>query len=165
MIKPVIIAVIAVSSLQLLAYCSLSKKKAEIPSFNLLLIDSSTLFNTRQIPDGRPIALVFFSPDCEHCQKETSSLLTKMDSLKNVRFYFVAIDPLERLKVFNTYYQIYRYPNITLGRDYTVFFPGFFKGATPPYLVLYDGYKKTQAVFDGEADISRLIGMVNKMTN
>jgi hypothetical protein len=88
-----------------------------------------------------------------------------MGSLKNVRFYFVAIDPLVRLKVFNTYYKIYQYPNITLGWDYALSFPGHFKGAAPPYLVLYDRYKRISAVIKGEVDINWLISYVNKISN
>jgi len=56
-----------------------------IPSFDFLLSDSITRVNTATIPEGTPIALLYFSPDCEHCQHETETIIHHMDSLKQVR--------------------------------------------------------------------------------
>ncbi len=154
---------ILIGSCMLLTACFSGNKKADIPSFNLLLTDSVTQFNTSQIPNDKPIAFVFFSPDCEHCQQETSDILKHMDSLKDVRFYFVSVDQIERLKVFRAYYQLHRYPNITVGRDYTFTFPIHFQVTRPPCLILFDRHKKEKAVFTGETTASKLIEVMNKV--
>lgn len=134
-----------------------------MPSFNLLLLDSVTQFNTQQIPEGKPIALLYFSPDCEHCQKETKGIIQKMDSLNQVEFYFITNDPFERLQVYNHAYKLYKYSNIILGRDYDFAFIRHFKEAAPPYLVIYDQYKKERAVFIGEYPTSQLIAFINTL--
>ena len=139
------------------------RKKDDLPSFNLLLLDSTTVFNTKDIPEGKPSIILFFSPDCEHCQAETESILKNMDSLKNVQFYLVSIDPLDRMKAFNGYYKLFRYPNITIGRDYSISFPAYYKGVVPPYSVIYDRHKKLEAVFKGQMNSSQLIAIVNKL--
>jgi hypothetical protein len=86
-----------------------------------------------------------------------------MDSLKEVNFYFLTIDPFDRLKVFNDYYKIYKYPNIILGRDYEFFFPDHFKGAAPPYLVVYDDRRKERAVFSGQTEATKIIAFINQL--
>jgi thiol-disulfide isomerase/thioredoxin len=139
------------------------KKKENFPSFNILLLDSVTLFNTQNIPEGRPFIIVFFSPDCEHCQKETADLLENMNLLRKVNFYFITIESMDRMKVFYYYYKLYRYPNITLGRDYTYFFPSHFSGVVPPYSVIYDQYKRLRAVFKGETMTSQFAAIINKL--
>jgi hypothetical protein len=139
------------------------KVKVDIPSFDLLLPDSVTHFNTNQIPDGKPIILLYFSPDCDHCQKETDSLLHNIEYLRHVQFYFITNDPIERIKVFNTYYKIYNYPNITLGQDYHFFFIGHFKPSGPPYLLIYDKNKRWRAVFKGEASVSQIVKFINTL--
>jgi thiol-disulfide isomerase/thioredoxin len=144
-----------------LASC-FAKRKPEIPVFNLLLKDSVTIFNTGNIPEGKPSVLLFFSPDCEHCQQETIDLLANMDSLKNVNFYFVTVDPMDRMRRFDTFYKLYRYPNITLGRDYTVSFPGHFKNVAPPYSVIYNPDKTMRVIFEGETPVSRFIKATHK---
>ncbi len=142
---------------------SINKGKAEIPSFNLMLQDSTTIFNTQAIPEGGPTVLIFFSPDCDHCQRETADILGKMDSLKNVRFYFVSFDPIERLKVFNGYYKIHKYTNVVVGRDYTYAFPKYFKDALPPFSVIYDKDKRLRAVYKGETTASQFISVINNL--
>lgn len=137
--------------------------KADMPSFNLLLIDSTTIFNTRDIPKGKPSVLLFFDPDCEHCQEETTDLLKNMDSLSNINFYFISINQMDRLKVFNGYYQLSRYPNITVGKDYSFFFLGHFKDVYPPYSIVYDRHKRLRAVFKGEATAKQIILIVNNL--
>lgn len=134
-----------------------------LPSFNLLLSDSATIFNTQSIPEGKPSILLFFSPDCDHCQSETAGIIKNMDSLRDVNFYFLTIDPIERLKVFNEYYDLSKYTNIKTGRDYKYYFPAHFKGASPPYLVIYDAYKRQRAIFSGQTDTWKIIAFLNQM--
>jgi hypothetical protein len=150
----------------LLLYSALMFQRSaqpRMPSFKLLLSDSITIFNTINIPEGRPCVLLFFSPDCEHCQAETESILQNMDSLKNVNFYFVTIEPFGRMKLFNEIYKISRYQNIMLGRDYTFYFPWYFKNAQPPYLVIYDRYKREKGIFSGGTEARSIIAYINQL--
>ena len=133
----------------------------DFPSFNILLPDSLTIVNTCKAWKEKPTVLVYFSPDCEHCQKETASILHNMDSLKNVQFFFITNDPLNRLIVFNWYYKIYRYSNITLGRDYSFFFPGHYKDVSPPYTMIFDQYKHLAAVYKGESEARDIIHCIS----
>lgn len=134
-----------------------------LPFFNLMLPDSTTRLNTAMIPEGKPTVLLYFSPDCEHCQHETESLLRVMESLKNIRFYFITTDSLDRMRVFYNYYHLQRYPNITVGRDYTLSFPGHFGSPDPPYTVIYDKHKRQKATFSGATNASQIVEFVNNL--
>ena len=145
----------------LLACCKSTEKPREsLPAFDLLLVDSVTIFNTAKIAEGRPIVLVYFSPDCEHCQKLTEGILQKMDSLRQVQFYFITNDPFERLHVYNLAYKLYKYHNITLGRDYSFSFLRHFKEASPPYLAIYDKNRLLRGIFHGETSTSQIISYI-----
>jgi hypothetical protein len=148
----------------LLGACTSRPKGGEpFPQFDILLADSTTRLNTASIPEGAPIVLLYFSPDCEHCQKETAAILQHMQALKNARFFFVTNDPLERLKTFKTYYKLDNYANITLGQDDRFFLLRHFKGAYPPYLVLYDKQKQQRAAYQGETSVDTIISFVNSL--
>ena len=137
--------------------CSRADRKGDIPYFDLLLKDSTTLFSTAQIPTGKAIVLIYFSPDCEHCQEQTKNILQKIDSLQNVNFYFITTDPLDRLKMFDKYYKLYNYKNITIGRDIHFSFLKYYKPPGTPYLIVFNHHKNLRAVFDGEIKVSQLI--------
>jgi thiol-disulfide isomerase/thioredoxin len=132
-----------------------------LPSFDLLLSDGLTHLNTSEIKAGKPVALLYFSPDCEHCQQETTSILHHMDSLRDVQFYFITNDSLDRAKTFRSVFQLDKYSNIILAWDNQFLFPRHFKGAFPPYLVLYDRQLRQLGAFDGEMEVSKLIALIN----
>jgi len=148
----------------LLAACQSRKRSTEVfPSFDILLSDSTTHINTGLIEKGRPTVLLYFSPDCEHCQKETEDIIKHMDLLKMARFYFVTCDPFDRLKAFIGHYRLDKYNNITIGRDEQFYLVRHFKGIAPPYLMLYDKEKKQRASYQGNIVIDTLISLVNNL--
>lgn len=129
-----------------------SYKKDKIPPFDLLLIDSTTILNTTKIDNGKPFILIYFSPDCDHCQLLTEDLLKNLKLFKNTHLYFVTSDPFERLKVFNNHYKIFRYPDITLAKDYSFFIQKYYKPKGTPYLAIYDKNKNLRVIIDGGAE-------------
>lgn len=151
-------------ALLILVACKQAKREGQVlPDFDLLLVDSVTKLNTASIPEGHPVVLLYFSPDCEHCQKETEGILKKMDSLQHVQFYFITNDSLVRLQVYNYMYKLYKYPNITLGRDYKYFFPAHFKDAAPPTMVIYDKDKMLVTIIKGEIDSSQIMSSISNI--
>lgn len=45
------------------------------PSFSLLLVDNATRINMNEIPEGKPIVIVQFSPYCLFCQAEILDII------------------------------------------------------------------------------------------
>ena len=140
-----------------------AKSSPLMPAFNLLLLDSVTHLNTEKIATGEPSIFLYFSPDCEHCQKETADILGHMNSLKRAHFYFITNDPFERLQAYNKAFKLYKYSNITLARDYTFFFPAHFEKVAPPYLVIYDQQKHLRTILQGETPVETLISSINSI--
>lgn len=139
-------------------------KRAVLPEFSILLSDSVTTFNTASIPSGNPIILIQFSADCKECQEETEQILANMNSFDNARFYFITYEKFDRLRVFNKHYKLQNYNNIVAGQDYEAFMAKHFNTRTTPFLAIYDDERKLKAVFEGKAEIDKLINVV-KETN
>lgn len=150
----------------ILSSCSLAKKKYQkIPSINLLMIDSTTVFNTKDIPKGRPFMLIYFSPDCKECQNETERILQNINELKDTKLYFITNDPLSRLKTFDKHYKLKNYSNIILGNDYEMAFPKKFQTTGTPYSLIYDKGKQLRGVFSGETDTQLILEMLQKLNS
>jgi len=147
----------------LLLVSCIYKRKPEIPPINLLMLDSVSTFNLDKIPDGKPSVFIFFSPDCEHCQRETSGILNKMDSLSNLNLYFITIDPIERLRAFNKVYDLSKYPNIILGQDYSISFPRYFKRVTIPCTIIFDQDRILRARLNGETTASQIVEITRNL--
>lgn len=134
-----------------------------MPDFKLLLPDSTTILNTKNIPDDKISILVHFESDCLECQEQTSDILKNIDSLKSVRFYFLTTERFNRLIVFNTYYKIKNYPNIVAGQDFENFYPKFMHLHGTPLLAVYDKEKKLRMIFNGRINADSLIYQLKKI--
>src|SRR5579864_2636847 len=71
-----------------------------LPSFHLLLQDSTTWFSSSRIPAGKPFVILYFSPYCPYCRGEVETITKRMDQLKNIPFYLVTNFPLSAIKQF-----------------------------------------------------------------
>jgi len=133
-------------------------KYPTLPAFNILLMDSVTILNTYNIPDGKPIGLFFFDPECSHCQKEVKQLLKSMDSIKEIQFYMITpVHSATALRKFYEDYHLGDYKNIVaVGRDYEFFFGSFFGVKYVPDLALYDSHKKLLKLFEGAMPVREL---------
>lgn len=143
--------------------CKFSKPNTTtLPSFNIQGLDSISILKSDSGLYSGPTVLLFFSPDCIHCQKETEDILSNINEFRNTKFLFISIDPLERLRVFNSHYKLFNYSNIIIGRDYGFYLPSHFKNITPPFLLVYDRQKKARAYLQGEVNAAFLDSIISK---
>lgn len=112
-------------------------KNPEVPAFNILTIDSS-YFAKENLPKNRPVVIIYFSPDCGHCQYEAKQIVQHMDSLKNAFFIWVSFHPLDQIKEFYKTYGLDKFDNIKIGRDLKYFIPSFYKVEQTPFMAIYN---------------------------
>jgi hypothetical protein len=127
-----------------------------LPPFTLIKADSSTL-TRNDLAKNRATLFMFFSPDCEHCQVQTDSILANMDKLKDVEILMATYRPIEMMKAFYEERQMEKYANIKMGYDSKYFFPPFYKMGSLPFMALYN--KKGQFItsFEGNAGIEKIL--------
>lgn len=113
-------------------------KNPTIPAFNLIKIPDSSNFTNNQLQKNIPTVLVFFMPDCDHCQDATKNLTAKIDKLKDVQIVMVAGMEFSAVKKFYADYKIADHPNITITRDPTLALPLYYKVHSIPDVYVYD---------------------------
>jgi len=113
------------------------------PDIKLLLTDSSTIFTKTDLPKDKTVVLIFFSPDCEHCQHTIKEMLPKMDSLSNLFMVWNGPSylPLEQVKEFYTHYHLADYGNIVMGKEMSYFMPLHYRIEITPYAAIYKNGK------------------------
>lgn len=128
-------------------------KYNRLPAFNIMMPDSVTIFNTYNIPDGKRVALFFFSPDCGHCHRTTQRIIDSMEMLQDVMFYmFTPMHDMNEIEKFKTRFRLNEFKNIVVvGRDYEFFFGSYYKVRVVPDIALYDAHKKFVKLIQGES--------------
>ena len=151
----------------LLAVCfflgACKRVESDIPVFNLLLSDSSTIVNTGRIPAGKIIMFVFFSPDCEYCQDETIDLIKNMEAVKSIQFYFVSLAAVSQIHEFVEFYKLGNYANITVGKDYTSSFPKLSGVKAIPTSIIYDREGQLRVVIKGGFTVKQLLEKIEQL--
>ena len=101
-----------------------------------------------------------FSPDCEHCQRETDSLLAHFNLFKKVQI--VMASPLDyiHIKTFYDKYKIANYPNITIGKDPVWFLGQFYKVRNFPTIAVYDKEGKFVKLFEGSIAVEKVAAVL-----
>lgn len=128
-----------------------------LPEFNLLLTDSTTWINTRNIPSGKPTVLFYFSPTCSYCRAQTEEIIEDMDKLKNMQFYFITHKSLTGLKNFCKEFELARYKNITIGVDTGHIVSDYFEIEGVPYTAIFNKNKKLNKSYLGKIYSSQII--------
>ena len=144
------------------------KKDLHIPNFSILQPDS-TLFTKALIPANYDYtAIVYFSPDCGHCQYTTSEILKHMDSLSNVFFVFVSYKPMPDVREFYEHYHLNLFSNIRIGRESNYSLISFYQVASTPFVAIYNRKGTLTTVYDPPShpvmEVPNLISLVNQKT-
>ncbi|HEX8331656.1 MAG TPA: redoxin family protein [Segetibacter sp.] len=129
-----------------------------IPPFKIQLTDS-TWFSKSALSNKKPTWVIYFSPDCGHCQQETEEILSNIKSLKNLQIVMIASRPFEDVKNFYDYYLIRRYPNIKMGIDAARMVTNFYKVERTPFSALYDKKGDLIKAFKVAPELSEIIAL------
>ena len=113
------------------------------PDIRLLLTDSATIYTKADLPKNKTVAIIFFSPDCEHCQHTAGEMIKKMDSLSNLVMIWNGPSylPLADDKKFYDHYHLADFSNIVLGKEMSYFLPLHYRIEITPYCAIYKNGK------------------------
>ena len=131
-----------------------------IPTFKIFTAPDSTAFTNEQLKKGKPVLLMFFSPDCDHCQKETKELLAYKQELKGIQIVMVSPVSYNLIKGFYLGYNIASMPDVKMGQDLNYVLGSKYRLRTYPAMFLYDSAGKLVKAFVGNVGVTAVLAAV-----
>ena len=131
-----------------------------IPEFTVYKAPDSTAFSRENLHKKRNTVFIIFSPDCEHCQRETQMLIQNIDKFKNTQIVMITYLPYNDMIKFYHDYKIADYPQITMARDTRFFFPVFFKVRNLPSIFVYDKKGNFKKAFEGDVKPATILAVL-----
>lgn len=114
-------------------YCQSGK----VPPFQMMQ-SGGKVFRAQDLPMGKPIVIIYFSPDCEECLALTSELIRREEEFKKASVAMITYLPVEYVTKFNAKYKLNYYPNIYVGTEgSTLFLKVYYKIEKFPFMALY----------------------------
>lgn len=133
-----------------------------LPTFDILNLDSSKTFSTYDIPEGRPIVMVFFSPDCSHCVHLGQEIVKHKEDFKKTRIYMATPMSLPATEKYADSTGLSQMKNVMIGKDHRFFCISFYGLKSFPFVAVYNGKKKLIEGFPGTFEIEDVIKAVER---
>ena len=123
----------------LLLFDSFAYSQSErVPPFQMIL-HTGKLFRAQNLPMGKHIIIVYFSPECEECHEFTTELLKRIDDFQNASIAMITYMPVEKVKPYVADNKLDKYPNIYVGTEgNTLFVANYYNIRQFPFVALYN---------------------------
>lgn len=109
----------------------------KLPPFQMMQ-SNYKVFKASNLPYERPIIIIYFSPECDHCQRLMKNFFENVKLFDNVSVAMVSFLSVETMQKFEKDYNVRRYPNIYVGTEGNSFFLRQYYGLTEmPFAATY----------------------------
>jgi len=135
-------------------------KIQQLPSFKIVAAPDSSIFTNEQLKKNQPFVLMFFNPDCDHCQKETKELLAYKKELKDLQIVMASPASFGLIKDFYNDYNISSIPGIIMGQDINYALGSRYQLRTYPSIFVYDASGKLAKAFVGNVGVPAILDAV-----
>lgn len=155
----ILVVVSAMASAQADSLLLPYQKFPTFPPVKLLLPDSTSFYTKENLPKKKPVMLVVFNPQCEHCQHETEELVQHMDQFKNIHIVMTTSSPFSDMKAFIVRYGLDRFDNIVVTQDTHFFLLSFYMLHNLPFHAFYNKKKELLSVAEGSMTIEKILAV------
>lgn len=147
-------------SIQVLAQAPDSTYK--IAPFKITLSDGKQ-FKSTDLKPGSAI-LIYFSPDCDHCQEFTKEIVQNYSKIRNKQIVMITAQPLSMVKRFIQDYSLSKYPNIKIGSEgktYKVQY--YYQIQSFPFVAMYNRNGRLSTVYQGRQPFSQFLKGIQRL--
>src|ERR1051325_10998578 len=149
----------------LLAICYSPIAKSQIlPPFEMALSSGKVLKASKDLPKRKPVIVIYFDPDCDHCQKLMNELFKRINTFRNVEIVMITFKSLSETAAFEKKYATHRYPNVIVGTEGNYFYlRNYYKLVKMPFTALYDRSQNLVYSYREETSVEDLIKRVKNL--
>ena len=138
------------------------KRFPQVPPFQILLGDSTTMYTKASLPKNKPVLLMLFSPECSHCQHSAEELVQYKEKLKGIQVVMVTLHTISQMNAFADTYGLKALPNVVVGKDVYVILPPFFSIHNLPYMAFYKRNGDLIRTVEGSLPMEKVIELFQK---
>jgi thiol-disulfide isomerase/thioredoxin len=129
----------------------------KVPPFQIIRSDGK-IFMAGNLPMGKPIVIIYFSPECEDCQQLTKELLNRIKEFNNASIAMITNLSVDKVKQYVAEYHLDTYSNIFAGTEGNSFFVGkYYSIGQLPFMALYNKNGDLIKVYNKEISIEDLL--------
>ena len=114
----------------------------------------------------KPTVIIYFHPECEHCQYEASEIGKNPERFGKVNTIMVTPDDsIKRVEVFAIKYRLWEVDNLTILLDRKNQFKNQFGASIIPSVFIYGSDKKLLKMYKGEVQMKVIVQIIEGNEN
>jgi thiol-disulfide isomerase/thioredoxin len=134
-----------------------------IPPYKILTTNDQTV-TPANLVKNKPVMIIYFAPDCPHCQKLINDIKPSMAKFKNIQVIMITFTDIRMVKTFENDYGLKAYPNFVLGTEgYTYTVQRFYKLQHTPFVAIYNKGGQLVQTFEKQPEASDLLTAIKKI--
>jgi len=135
-----------------------------IPPYHILTTDS-VYITPKNLKPHKPVMVIYFAPDCSHCQHLMMEMKPKMKEFNKVQVIMITfVEQLAAIKTFYRDFDLAKYPNFIVGTEgYSYLVQKYYNLKSTPYIALYNKNGKLANFYEKPPKIEQLVAEVKKL--
>jgi thioredoxin-related protein len=131
-------------------------QKGKLPPFKIMQTNGN-IFKAQNLPMGKPILLVYFSPECEHCEEMIKEFFKQAANFQKASVAFITYLTVDKVSKFEKDYNLGKHPNMYSGTEGSTFFVrNYYKISDMPFVALYTKNGDFVTSYEKEVDLKVL---------
>lgn len=125
-----------------------------LPKFKAINLDSVS-FEPKQ--NDKPIVIIYFNSDCEHCQSEATEIVKNQERFINTQILMLSSESLTKIKDFATKYKVLGIKNLQIAQISSKIAVENLGFKAIPHILIYDAKSNLQKQFVGKTKIEAIL--------
>lgn len=147
----------------LLAFSTVTAQPRKLPPFRMVT-DHGAVFKAEELPLSKPVVLIYFSPDCDHCQTLMRDYFARAREFDKASVVMITYLPPERVTRFCRTYHTQQYPNLFVGTEGTGFFVrNYYSVKTLPFAAVHDRSGHLIKTYNRDIPLNEIAALLKKM--
>lgn len=142
----------------LLLSLPVNSQSGKVPPFRIIQKDGK-IFKAEDLPFGKPIIIIYFSPECNDCRVLIDNILARINEFKTASIAMITYLSQETVSQFVSKNGLDKYPGIYVGTEGNSFFVmDYFNITDFPFIALYTkNGDLVKRYYNKEVDVNDLL--------
>lgn len=136
------------------------KDKSGIPPFKIRLVDGKG-YTYKDLKKDLPTLLIYFQPDCLHCQQFAAALEKRLPLLSDRQIVLISFAHIKEVSFFDRQYHLSSHPDVKIGSEgYTFLVQKYYQIEHFPFVACFDKQGKLVRVLNPELEPAAMAALL-----
>lgn len=137
-----------------------AKDKSGIPPFKIRLVDGKG-YTYKDLKKNLPTLLIYFQPDCLHCQQFAAALEKRLPLLSDRQIVLISFAHIKEVGAFDRQYHLSSHPDVKIGSEgYTFLVQKYYQIEHFPFVACFDKEGKLMRVLNPDLEPAAMAALL-----